>query len=421
MTARFSPWPILLLASTACGGAASTAPGAVLTPAPRQARVDAAPAIVLLQNARFDEAEAKAGEIVAADAESSQAHAVLALALFKRTVHQLIQDIMAVAMGAAQLGGFNHQYARFALENAEAGFKAVDDHLAIAGTDSGFNLNLCFACWQYDWNHSGDIDWRDQRMFEVEYDADGRELPEKDPRRKPTFRLDTGDVYWARAWLAFQRAALNIVLAYKWTELDKILQELQHSQVEDLVITIHLEDKGRITKAKALILAGFALADFARQSYLAETDDENEWLPNPRQKSHALPLPVDDKLYETWAGVLGDATRLVEGKEGVSIAELAQLGEQPWKQPPTGFLNVGKLLDEPGDLVFKGATFKAIDHADQDNPQPIENALKEIFGEKYVKKMPPTPLIARLQRMKKEMERGEESLERKLRYLLWLN
>ena len=412
-----SSLPLALM--VACIGPASTGPGAAA--APRQNKVDAAPAIVLLQSASFDEAEAKAVEILANDPQNSQAHAVAALTLYKRTVQQLIQDILAVAVGASQLGGFNHKYARFALENAETGFKAVDDHLSVAGADSSFSLNLCPACWKYDWNRDGQVDWRDESLFQVERDADAQEIPEGDARRKPTFRFDAGDVHWARAWLAFQRAALSIILAYDWTDLDKIIQELRHSDPDQLVITIRIKDKGRIANAKAFILTGFLEADRARESYIAETDDENEWLPNPRQKSHALPLPVDDKLYETWAGVLGDATRLVEGKEGISVSELAQLGEHHWANPPRGFLNIGKLLDEPGDLVFKGATFKEIHHARDDNSQPIENALKEVFGEKYVKEMTATPLIARLTRMKKEIDRGEESFERKLRYLLWLN
>jgi hypothetical protein len=35
--------------------------------------------------------------------------------------------------------------------------------------------------------------------------------------------------------------------------------------------------------------------------------------------------------------------------------------------------------------------------------------------------MKPSPLPRRLERMKGEVERGDESLERKLRYLLWVN
>jgi hypothetical protein len=35
--------------------------------------------------------------------------------------------------------------------------------------------------------------------------------------------------------------------------------------------------------------------------------------------------------------------------------------------------------------------------------------------------MPPSPLVDRLQRISREVDAGEETFERKLRYLIWLN
>ena len=39
-------------------------------------------------------------------------------------------------------------------------------------------------------------------------------------------------------------------------------------------------------------------------AYLAETDDDREWVPNPKQQSHPMPLPVDaariGALERTW-------------------------------------------------------------------------------------------------------------------------
>ena len=46
---------------------------------------------------------------------------------------------------------------------------------------------------------------------------------------------------------------------------------------------------------------------------------------------------------------------------------------------------------------------------------------RDLLGEGYVEQMRPSPLITRLMRMRDEIERGQESFERKLRYLLWLN
>ena len=54
---------------------------------------------------------------------------------------------------------------------------------------------------------------------------------------------------------------------------------------------------------------------------LAEVDDDREWLPNPKQKSHAMPLTVDDALFDTWGGVLSDVRKLLLGQEGLSVAD----------------------------------------------------------------------------------------------------
>jgi hypothetical protein len=188
---------------------------------------------------------------------------------------------------------------------------------------------------------------------------------------------------------------------------------------EELVITLRMQDQARVLAARELILHGLAQADVARKCYLAETDDEGEWVPNPRQHNHPLPLPVDEQLYDTWAGVLHDLTALLGSQQGLSIAELAQLGDHQWADPPTGFLDLGRLLTAPGDIVLNGA------HLDQlegnRSRQEVETVLRDLFGDKYVARMEPTPLIQRLRRMKQEVERGEESFERKLRYLFWLN
>ena len=109
----------------------------------------------------------------------------------------------------------------------------------------------------------------------------------------------------------------------------------------------------------------------------------------------------------------------MKGEEGISVAEAAQLGDHQWENPPGGFINIKKLLDNPGDIVIRLDNVDALE-GDR-SKENAEKVLKDIFGEKYMPQMKPTPLLKRLSRMKQEMEKGEESLERKLRYLLWLN
>ena len=50
-----------------------------------------------------------------------------------------------------------------------------------------------------------------------------------------------------------------------------------------------------------------------------------------------------------------------------------------------------------------------------------ETVLRGLIGNGYQTKMHPSPLVSRLRAMKTQLDRGEDTFERKLRYLLWLN
>ncbi len=379
---------------------------------------DARGAVEALQASRFDEAEKMAADLLAEDDRNAQAHLVAALTRYKRAMHQLTTDVVAIGAGAF-VHGLNKQYLAFALTQADAELEVVARHLAAAARDPDVSMEQCLARWRVDWNRSGKVDQRDMILFQIELDADGNQIPEGDPRRTPTFRFDSGDVYWARAMVAFQRAVLNLVMAYEIPEPRAMIAANDADDPAGRTVTIRLKEKARVHRARDLILAGLAQADRCRREYLAETDDDREWLPNPRQKSHPLPLPVDEKLYATWEGVLTDLGRLIAGEEGLDVAEVAQLGDHQWADPPRGFIHVGRLLEEPRDIVLDFGNVERLDH--DRSRQNVEAVLADVFGDKYKPKMKPTLFLLRLSRMKGEIERGEESLERKLRYLLWLN
>ncbi len=374
-------------------------------------QASAKPAIERFRAGQFDEASRAAADVVQREKANPYARLIRAITRYKQTMHQLFTDVQTVVLGGLQARGFNHRYMRSTLEQTEKELAQVDEDLAGAYEQEGVSLELCLACWKIDWNHNGRVDSSDERLFEIEQDADGKEIPEQDPRRRPVFRFDRGDVAWARAFVSFQRAALDLLLAYQWTELDKMMQRRGLEQAE---IRIRLERPELVVRARELILCGLDQADRARRDYLAESDDDREWLPNPRQKSHPLPLPVDESLYRTWEEIVGDLRRMVQGEEGVNVAEAIQLGDHRMDQPPGGFVNIGRMLSHPKDLVLN---LGDLGQAERD-PQRV---LKLILGEYYVDQMKSSPITGRLGRMKKEIDRGGESLERKLRYLFWLN
>ncbi len=378
---------------------------------PAQRTSDSAPAVQALQAARFAEAEQHAAAALQLDPRNSQAAAVRAIAGYQRAGHELVREIGAVIEEAEDAKFFDHEAGRAAWQTFIDRLDAVDRDLAVVAADPGFALELCIACWEHDWNRNGEVDDRDRKLFEIEYDGVGGEIPEGDARRRPTFRFDVGDAEWARAMLSYQRAGVELILAYRWSQLDKLLR----GGGDEPRLVIPLLDAGRVKRARKHILAGADHADRCREAYLAETDDDREWVPNPRQKNHPIPLAVDAELYATWGAITGDVRHLVSSREGLSIKELAGLIEDDLERlVPDAYLDVGKMLGEPEEIVLdlRGLS---------ETPASVERILRGLLGNGYQAKMKPSPLPARLRGMKDQLDRGEDTAEHKLRYLLWLN
>jgi hypothetical protein len=373
------------------------------------------PTVTALQDGDFREAERQASELLTG-ASSSRASAVLAIAKYEATVQKLVDEATAVLEEADNFERFDHARMRKVLASTEQSLSKIDGHLVDALSDPEFSLELCIACWKRDWNGDGEINERDQRLLEVEFNADGSEIEVGDPRRRPTFRFDVGDLHWARAMLAFQRAALNLVLAYDWTELDKVFEMSLFGETPDIEIRIKLLHKSKVKTARGLILAGLKHSDREREAYLAETDDDREWVPNPNQRNAGVPLQVDAALYRTWEGVVADLRGLVAGDTGISVAEVARSAKLPFV--PTGYLDVGSMLSRPKDLVLNMKEMEKHAEGAEVNPDAF---MRELFGSFYVDKMQPSKLVGRLTRMADELTRGEDTLDRKLRYLFWIN
>ncbi len=339
----------------------------------------------------------------------SQAAAQRAIDRYKDAATTLVDELGRVIDRGETLEFFDHEQGRATWRTFLAELEAVDKDLAIAAADPNFALELCLACIEYDWNRNGRIDDRDRKMLELEFDGNGGSLPEGDPRRRPTYRFDYGDLLWARAMLSFQRAGVEVVLAYRWSELDKLFARSDR-------MTIKLVDPGRLNHARDLVLAGLTYADQTRDAYLAETDDDREWVPNPRQKNYAMPLVVDARLYTTWAAVTGDVRRMLESREGIAIRELATVivGARVAADLPNAYVDLGRMLREPKDIVLE---------LDDSSPraQKYERLLRGLLGNGYAESMRASPLVGRLRHMKGDLDRGEDTLDRKLRYMFWLN
>lgn len=393
-------WVVFLL--VACGQPEPKAP---------QPRSEASPAVNAVRQGNFDLALRESSAELARDPQSSQAAAVRAIARYQRAGSDVVAELQAVARGGERLKFLDHERGRAAWLAFLGELEAIDRDLEVVAADRSFALELCVACWEHDWNRNGRIDDGDRRMLDLEYDGKGGELPPGDPRRKPTYRFDRGDALWARGMLSFQRAGVELVLAFRWSELAKLFRG-----DDALDVTIPLVDPGRANHARELVLAALAYADQTRAAYLAETDDDREWVPSPRQKSYAMPLGVDADLYATWGAVVGDLRNLLDSKEGIPIRDVAAMfvGARTAVAFPNAYLDLGAMLREPTDIVIE--LDEKLPH-----PQMYEQLFRGVLGHGYKVSMRASPLVGRVRHMKGQLERGEDTLGRKLRYLFWLN
>jgi hypothetical protein len=417
-----------LLVIAACGGPA------VPARSPSQRAEDSAPAVAALHASKFEEAGAAAAAVLARDPRNARAAAVRALVTYLAAGFQLRDDLDRVFDGADGLTKLDQAEGHAMWQHFADQLAVVDRDLAIVAADPSFSLELCLACWERDWNHSGDVDDRDRRLFEIEYDGlakagpDGALMPfvpEGDPRRRPTFKFDVGDAEWARAMVAFQRSAMELLMAYRWSELSRIGALFFGKDEGGPMIELVLAEPARVKRARELIVSGLGYADRCRAAYLAETDDDREWVPNPKQQSHPIPLAVDDSLYQTWEGVAGDLQRLLASKEGLSLRALAALGDRDSSQYfPDAYLDLGAMLGEPSSIKINIALMNKLDAVMREHGavQPIvEQLLRGVFGKGYAPTMKASPLPGRLDRMRRDLETGGDTFERKLRYLFWLN
>ena len=100
-----------------------------------------------------------------------------------------------------------------------------------------------------------------------------------------------------------------------------------------------------------------------------------------------MPLPVDAKLYETWAGVVRDVRDLVAGRTGISMQEVAGLESQQLAAiTPNAYVDLGAMLSEPTDITI------AID-SKLESLSAINTFLRGVLGHGFSEHMPTSPLV----------------------------
>jgi hypothetical protein len=223
--------------------------------------------------------------------------------------------------------------------------------------------------------------------------------------RKFYICFDLGDVYWLRGYCHLLAGLSDMVLAYDEKDLfDRTAQiffkavdspfpflqtgkrvfDMDGVDVADVIAFVHLlhfplKDPLQLLDAQSQFKQMIACSRTSWKLILAETDDDHEWIPNPRQHTVLPHVMVTQEMIDAWLRFLDEADDILDGKklipfwrgdgtQGVNLAKLFFTNPQPfdlvlWIQG-TGVapaLEKGKLTDTDVyknlDRVFSGDVF----------------------------------------------------------------
>lgn len=179
-------------------------------------------------------------------------------------------------------------------------------------------LLIAPAAWVRDLDGDGAISTSERYFFAIPARSDGplatgmpsedAEYYSKEYNLKATIRLDQTDIYWALAYHHFIEAVVEAVLSYDFLQDANPLRQ------------IRLVDRDGMRRVQERFVAGFQTSERMRIAALEETDDDKEWLPNPRQANTVFPVPLDGTDFNIWKELLSHLIPLVEGRTLLPIS-----------------------------------------------------------------------------------------------------
>lgn len=357
--------------------------------APAQAQTSAAELVQgYLARESIGPAEEKLLELAARGTGSADARLGLGLVrsarAFERLSQQLYrhgflsgaQEVGSMVVGVGGSIAYNPNPEPITYQQFRGILQAFVDDLAAAEAvlaevgDAPAKVRVDLARTKFDWNGDGVIGPEDHfGTMVADLDASGQPKPF-------VVGFDTADARWLRGycnllmavakfWLAhdfseswdsgfgvvFPRAQTSIAMADGGSpeaETMFSVQKKHADSIADFITIVHtirwpIADKamwqdvrGHLRKVASLNRETWALVR-------AETDDDHEWLPSPKQKSGVLPsLPVTEERITAWLAVLSQVEGILDGKILVPHWRFAK------------GVNVAKVFDEPKafDLVL---------------------------------------------------------------------
>jgi hypothetical protein len=149
--------------------------------------------------------------------------------------------------------------------------------------------------------------------------------------------LDAGDALWLRGYCNMLSGFVEIALAHDTSTLFEVSAHQffpdtgtpmaaitasgegpEMGEILDAIATIHalrlpVAEPTRMARAHEHFLRVIELSEQTWDSYMAETDDDREWIPNPSQTGVIPGAAVTAEMVEGWQLFLGEARQILEG------------------------------------------------------------------------------------------------------------
>ncbi len=152
--------------------------------------------------------------------------------------------------------------------------------------------------------------------------------------------LDGGDVHWLKGYTHFLAANCEVALAHDFHEIFERTGHLFFPKIKtphtflsppdptdanlrtifDAIAFVHLlnfpvEEPKRMERALGHLETMIDESRISWKRILAETDDDREWLPNPKQTSVMTGGPVPREMIDGWHEVLDESEALLKGEK----------------------------------------------------------------------------------------------------------
>ena len=184
--------------------------------------------------------------------------------------------------------------------------------------------------------------------------------------------FDLGDAHWLRGYCNLIAAIADTMAAFDKSELhqrtghllfarldapkypylasgSKVFEISNDVDAADVIAFVHLlnfpvRDAARLQSARQHLLTTLACSEKSWQAILAETDDDNEWIPNPNQQTVMPGIRVSREMIDAWLAFVADGRDVLEGKRLIPF----------WRGSGGQGVNFKRVFDEPQpfDLVL---------------------------------------------------------------------